>query len=93
LDDDGKLIGVHSRTDVTFLATAADAQDALSNMDVTTVGDICCSGTATQQKQKQQQQQQQQSDGGTNTIMTIDGSNDTGCYAHMSGDSFIAIHL
>lgn len=67
LDDDGKLIGVYSRTDVTFLATAADAQDALSNMDVTTVGDICCSGTATQQKQ---QQQQQQSDGGTNTIMT-----------------------
>jgi 5'-AMP-activated protein kinase, regulatory gamma subunit len=52
VDGDGKLIGVYSRSDVTFLATAADAQDALSNMDVTTVGDICCSsGTSTQQQQ------------------------------------------
>ena len=62
VDGDGKLIGVYSRSDVSFLATAADAQDALSNMDVTTVGDICCSGTTTQQ-------QQQPKDDGTKPIM------------------------
>lgn len=60
VDGDGKLIGVYSRSDVTFLATAADAQDALSTMDVTTVGDICCSGITSHQQPK---------DDGTKQIM------------------------
>lgn len=60
VDGDGKLIGVYSRSDVTFVATAADAQDALSTMDVTTVGDICCSGITSHQQPK---------DDGTKPIM------------------------
>jgi CBS domain-containing protein len=35
VDDDQKVKAVYSRSDITFLATATDAQDALSNLDLT----------------------------------------------------------
>lgn len=35
VDDQSKVKAVYSRSDITFLATATDAQDALSNLDMT----------------------------------------------------------
>lgn len=35
VDEQNKVKAVYSRSDITFLATAADAQDALSNLDMT----------------------------------------------------------
>jgi CBS domain-containing protein len=35
VDDEKKVKAVYSRSDITFLATATDAQDALSNLDLT----------------------------------------------------------
>mmetsp|Transcript_19141 Transcript_19141/g.21886 ORF Transcript_19141/g.21886 Transcript_19141/m.21886 type:complete len:346 (-) Transcript_19141:342-1379(-) len=34
-DDERKIIGVYSRSDITFLATASDAEDAIANLDLT----------------------------------------------------------
>jgi 5'-AMP-activated protein kinase regulatory gamma subunit len=31
----GKILGVYSRSDITFLATASDAEDAIANLDLT----------------------------------------------------------
>lgn len=33
--EDGTLLGVYSRSDITFLATASDAEDAIANLDLT----------------------------------------------------------
>jgi len=33
--ENGKLVGVYSRSDITFLASASDAQDAVANLDLT----------------------------------------------------------
>lgn len=35
VDDENKVKAVYSRSDITFLASASDAQDALSNLDMT----------------------------------------------------------
>lgn len=35
VDENNKVIAVYSRSDITFLATATDANDALSNLDMT----------------------------------------------------------
>jgi len=35
VDDAGKVVGVYSRSDITFLAAATDAEDAVSNLDLT----------------------------------------------------------
>lgn len=35
VDDENKVKAVYSRSDITFLATATDAEDALSNLDLT----------------------------------------------------------
>ena len=35
IDDSGKVVGVYSRSDITFLAAATDAEDAVSNLDLT----------------------------------------------------------
>lgn len=35
VDNAGKVVGVYSRSDITFLAAATDAEDAVSNLDLT----------------------------------------------------------
>jgi CBS domain-containing protein len=35
VDDNSKIVGVYSRSDITFLAAATDAEDAVSNLDLT----------------------------------------------------------
>lgn len=45
VDDENKVKAVYSRSDITFLASASDAQDALSNLDMTL-------GTVLSQKRK-----------------------------------------